>query len=169
MAKLIPAIDPTEISNLGERDIAIALVEQLPDDCVIYHSYPWLRPLRNDRSGKVTLREGEADFVILHPKAGLLVLEVKGGEIQYDFENRRWLRVEGSRTVEIKDPFAQARANLHALEEAISREGFGGQNIPCPYGYAVAFLTVITRVVYHPAQNRARCFRPRILNFLHSE
>ena len=139
MAKLIPPVDPREIANLGERDVAMALVEQLPDDCTVYHSYPWLRPQRNDRSGKVTLREGEADFVILHPKAGMLVLEVKGGEIEYDHENRRWLRREGSRVVEIKDPFAQARINVHALEEAILREGFGGKGFPCPYGYAVAF------------------------------
>ncbi len=139
MAKLIPPIDPNEIANMGERDVATALVQQLPDDCVIYHSFPWLRPLRNDRTGKVTLREGEADFVILHPRAGLLVLEVKGGEIHYDFENRRWLRGEGSRTTEIKDPFTQARTSLHELEKAISREGFSGQNIPCPYGYAVVF------------------------------
>ena len=140
MARLIPKIDPKDISNVGERDVAIALVSQLPDDCIIYHSYPWLRSDRNDRSRKITLREGEADFVIVHPKAGILILEVKGGVIKYDHENRAWYRQESHRVVEIKDPFEQARRNTHTLEQAIRRESFRGQStIPCPYGYAVVF------------------------------
>lgn len=140
MARLIPKIAPKDISNVGERDVATALVEQLPDNCIVYHSYAWLRADRNDRSKKVTLREGEADFVIVHPKAGILILEVKGGEIQYDHEGRGWFRKERNRTVEIKDPFEQARRNMHALEKEIQRESFRGQGrIPCPYGYAVVF------------------------------
>jgi hypothetical protein len=140
MARLIPKIAPQDISNVGERDIAIALVEQLPDDCIVYHSYPWLRADRNDRTKKVTLREGEADFVIVHPKAGILILEVKGGEIHYDHDGRGWYRKEPHRIVEIKDPFEQARRNGHTLEKEIRRESFRGQDkIPCPYGYAVAF------------------------------
>ncbi len=140
MARLIPKIAPHDIANVGERDIAIALVEQLPDDCIVYHSYPWLRADRNDKSKKVTLREGEADFVIVHPNAGILILEVKGGEIHYDHGDRRWYRKEPHRIVEIKDPFEQARRNTHALEREIRRESFPGQDrIPCPFGYAVAF------------------------------
>lgn len=140
MARLIPKIAPEDIANAGEREVAIALVAQLPDECIIYHSYPWLRSDRNDRSRKVTLREGEADFVIVHPKAGILVLEVKGGEIQYDHEDRGWFRHETHRVVGIKDPFEQARRNTHVLEQAIRKESFRGQpTIPCPYGYAVIF------------------------------
>lgn len=140
MARLIPKINPKDISNVGERDVAMALVTQLPDDCIIYHSYPWLKSDRNDRSRKVTLREGEADFVIVHPKAGILILEVKGGEIRYDNENRGWYRQESHRIVQITDPFEQARRSTHTLEQAIRRESFRGQsNIPCPYGYAVVF------------------------------
>lgn len=138
MARLIPKIAPEEIRNAGERDVATALVEQLPDEVIIYHSYPWLRPDRHDK--KVTLREGEADFVIVHPKAGLLILEVKGGEIRYDHGNRGWFRHETSRVVQIKDPFEQARRNTHKLEEVIRKESFKGHGkIPCPYGYAVVF------------------------------
>ena len=138
MARLIPKIAPEEIRNAGERDVATALVEQLPDEVIVYHSYPWLRPERHDKT--VTLREGEADFVIVHPKAGLLVLEVKGGEIRYDHDDRGWFRHETSRIVKIKDPFEQARRNTHNLEEAIRRESFKGHpHIPCPYGYAVVF------------------------------
>lgn len=138
MARLIPKILPKEISNKGERDVATALVEQLPDECVIYHSYPWLRSDRDHK--KVTLREGETDFVIVHPKFGLLVLEVKGGTIEYDETSRAWFRREYSQMVEIKDPFEQARKGTHQLEEMIRRESFRSEkHIPCPYGYAVVF------------------------------
>lgn len=140
MARLIPKVSPDEIQNAGERDIARALVKQLPDDVVIYHSYPWLRSERNDKSGKVTLREGEADFVVVHPNAGMLILEVKGGEIVYDNANRAWYRHEPHRVVEIKDPFEQARRNAHCLEQSIRKEMYRNlPNIPFPYGYAVAF------------------------------
>jgi Nuclease-related domain/Type III restriction enzyme, res subunit len=140
VARLIPKIAPGDIANVGERDVALALVEQLPDDVIIYHSFPWLRSDRNDKTKKITLREGETDFVIVHPKAGILILEVKGGEIHCDHENRGWYRQEQSRRVEIKDPFEQARTNMHTLEQAIRRESFRGQKtIPCPYGYAVVF------------------------------
>ncbi len=39
----------------------------LSDHQALRH-YPWLRSDRNDKTKKVTLREGEADFVIVHPK-----------------------------------------------------------------------------------------------------
>ncbi|MEQ8853609.1 NERD domain-containing protein [Gimesia sp.] len=140
MARLIPKIAPQDISNIGERDVAMALVDQLPDDVIIYHSYPWLKSDRNDFTKKVTLREGEADFVIVHPKAGILILEVKGGEIHYDHENRGWYRQEASRRVQIKDPFEQARGSTHILEQGIRKESFPNEKtIPCPYGYAVIF------------------------------
>ena len=84
MAKLIPKINPEDIGNNGERIVAMALVDQLPDDCIVYHSYPWLRQERNEYNNRTQLRQGEVDFVVIHPKAGLLVLEVKGGEIEYD-------------------------------------------------------------------------------------
>ncbi len=140
MARLIPKIVPQDISNVGERDVAMALVDQLPDDVVIYHSYPWLKSDRNDYTKKVTLREGEADFVIVHPKAGILILEVKGGVIHYDHTMRGWYRQETSRRVQIKDPFEQARRSTHSLEQMIRKESFPGEKtIPCPYGYAVVF------------------------------
>ena len=43
MARLIPNIEIDDISLKPERDVARALVELLPNDCTVYHSYPWLR------------------------------------------------------------------------------------------------------------------------------
>jgi hypothetical protein len=142
MARLIPSVDIDSIANLPERDVARALVEGLGEGCLIYHSYPWLRPERDQRGQEKYLGEGEADFVVLVPERGMLVLEVKGGDIQYDADGHRWYR-RSSRGIlnELsKDPFRQAERNCHVLAEQVRIRSFPGrETIPCPYGYAVVF------------------------------
>lgn len=140
MARLIPKIPLDEITLKPERDVARALIEQLPADSVVYHSYPWLNPERNNK-GNTILREGEADFVLVMPDLGLLVLEVKGGAIRYDPENHLWYRLlDDGRQRAIKDPFNQARHNAYALRDEIVKASFPGEKkLPCPFGYAVVF------------------------------
>ncbi|MDA7737425.1 NERD domain-containing protein [Porticoccus sp.] len=140
MARLIPKVEIEEIAVKSERDTARCLVDQLPNDCIIYHSYPWLRSDRNDR-GNTTIKEGETDFVIILPSHGMLILEVKGGEITYDEYSRDWSRVLGSGHLKpIQDPFEQARRNTHYLEQAIKLRGYqGASSLPFSYGYAVVF------------------------------
>src|SRR5260221_2301899 len=50
--------------------------ENMPDDFVVFHSVKWFA------KGKGTV--GEADFIIAHRVHGVLVLEVKGGEISME-------------------------------------------------------------------------------------
>jgi len=140
MARLIPKVEIDDISVKSERDVARCLVEQLPNDCIIYHSYPWLKTGRNDR-GNTTIKEGETDFIIIVPSHGMLVLEVKGGEIDYDAEYRQWNRVlSGGRLKPIQDPFVQANRNTHYLEKEIKQRGYQGANsLPFGFGYAVVF------------------------------
>lgn len=137
MARLIPNLQVNEIDLKPERDVARALVEQLPNEVIVYHSYPWLRSDRNDRTGNVTLQQGEADFLILWPDRGFLVLEVKGGEINYDSYTREWNRVGGR--YQIKDPFEQASGSLHYLINKIKELVYFGNNPDFTYGYAVVF------------------------------
>ncbi len=110
MARFIPEVPPGDIAHDSERMVYQAL-GTLPTGYVVMHSFPWLRPNR-DLAGE-PLREGEADFVVLHPDRGLLVLEVKGGNPQLD--GRTWTR-SGK---EMRDPFDQARRSRYALIEAI--------------------------------------------------
>lgn len=110
MARFIPDVSPADIVHDSERVVYEAL-RGLPRGFVVLHSFPWLRPTR-DLAGE-PLREGEADFVILHPERGLLVLEVKGGKPE--LTGRTWSR--GGR--ELRDPFDQARRSRYALLDAI--------------------------------------------------
>lgn len=134
MARLIPPVDPSSIENCGERVVAEALVSQLSGDWLVYHSYPWLR---RGRDGRGALREGEIDFVLFHPAEGLLALEVKGGDVRFDWEAHRYFRQTSHGRFDIKNPFEQARNNMHALEKSIKAHPAAGGAMPCSYGYAV--------------------------------
>lgn len=143
MARLIPKIDPSLIQNSGERIVAQALVEQLPSNCLIYHSFPWLRPQRHEKNNVPYLQPGEADFVIVHPDLGILVLEVKGGGIEYDPISGEWVRTDtwSGRQSVIQDPFLQAERNKYALLDRIQEhELFRGSGAPSyTIGHAVVF------------------------------
>ena len=135
MAKMIPDVDPSQLEHTSEEPVYIALRDQLNDEYVVLHSYPWLRPWR----GEGALSEGEADFVVLHPQHGLLVLEVKGGEtIRHD--GHRWFRDTKGGPREFQDPFLQARRNMHALLDiATERSGGRVKKGDLVHGYAVVF------------------------------
>ncbi|MCK6439694.1 MAG: NERD domain-containing protein/DEAD/DEAH box helicase [Planctomycetes bacterium] len=138
MARLVPPIRPDDIANHGERIVARNLAEQISHpQCVILHSYPWLRP---ERADDTTLHEGEADFVIIHPEVGMLVLEVKGGEIDYDPESRQWFRITERGKQRIRDPFEQARRAQHYIRnQIVEREFPRERNLPCSFGHCVVF------------------------------
>lgn len=134
MAKMLPEVSLEAIEHSSERIVYQALRDQLPNAYTVLHSYPWLRPQRSNIS--IALREGEADFVILHRERGLLVLEVKGGTLV--LEDRQWYREKAAGREKIKDPFDQASRNMHALLNSIE-ERSGLQRNQFSYGTAVVF------------------------------
>ena len=134
MAKLFPALSPGDIENHGERTVARALVDHLPDRVEVFHGFNWL-----SRSRAGTIMEGECDFVLLDANHGLLFVEVKGGSLLFD--GRQWVRiVRGEERLLNKDPFAQAQRGMHDIVGLV-RDQFGraGDNLPFTYGFAVAF------------------------------
>lgn len=133
MARMLPDVDPSQLEHTSEEPVYVALRDQLGADYVVLHSYPWLRPWRED-----ALAEGEADFVVVHPERGLLVLEVKGGDVWHD--GYRWFRDGANGPKEFKDPFKQAQRNMHALLDII-RERSGGKirREDLAHGYAAVF------------------------------
>ena len=93
MARLIPKVSVEEIQVKPERDVASALMEKLPEECIIYHSYPWLKLDRSDLDRSYKLKEGETDFVVVDPLYGILTLEVKGGQVEFDPTFHKWHRI----------------------------------------------------------------------------
>jgi hypothetical protein len=150
MAKLFPRIDPSEIENPGERIVARALLEQLPSRVEVFHSFNWIR--ENERG---TLQEGECDFVVLDPERGLLFVEVKGGTMRFDPDRMVWLRQldDGRQRKLKKDPFDQVRESMHEIVGRIRGRAFRGDDLPFPYGYAVAFPQCVYEGSLPPAMH----------------
>ena len=116
MAQMFPSQLPVEVVT-DPRRRAEALFfnqcqQQLEADVVVVYGYRWLEPLDNRRA-----TEGEADFTIIDPKRGILVLELKGGIIRRDAASGKYFSRElrGSREHEIKDPAFQAANSRRAI------------------------------------------------------
>ncbi|MEN8238921.1 MAG: NERD domain-containing protein [Actinomycetota bacterium] len=104
MARMYPQRLPEDVSA-SERPVYLAL-EQLPDPWRVFHSVAW-QSRRNGRQG-----DGEADFVLLHPGHGLIVIEAKGGSVT--IKDGEWFTSNKSGLFPI-DPFEQAVSSKHAL------------------------------------------------------
>jgi hypothetical protein len=81
------------------------------------------------------MRVGETDFVLLHARHGLLIMEVKDGH--YRVENRNWLAERRGAPVALPvDPFDQAVKNRYALAGWL-RANAGVRHVPA--GHCVVF------------------------------
>lgn len=115
-------------SEDSERLVARAL-RMLPDDWTVVHHLSW-QSKRGKRQG-----DGEADFVLIHPERGLVVVEVKGGGI--DVRDGRWLSTNrGGVTNEIKNPYEQVVSSKYALIKWLEDHDLGKS---ISVGHAVAF------------------------------
>src|SRR5688572_8919706 len=107
MARLLPDLsdaDLREVKSSAERRFYLASRSQLPADWSVLFSTPWIGTTLTGRR-----YDGEADFVLLVPNLGLLVVEVKGGGIAYDPLVGKWESRDRNGAVHaIKDPFRQA-------------------------------------------------------------
>jgi len=114
MAICIPDPEIVTPTSKAEARLYAALCEQLDDDFLVLHSVAWIsKPIGQGA------RDGEADFVIAHPRLGLLVIEVKGGEVSLDYERLQWTSRDRNGVLhDIKNPFDQAKgAKFSALEK----------------------------------------------------
>lgn len=132
MARMIPKKPHPDTKSQAELKLFAEFEKQLPDDYTVFHSVSW--QLKTHQRG---LEDGESDFLIAHPKFGLLIVEVKGGHIRYDGFTDQW----SSNNNPIKDPFKQGRKNKYSLLEKL-RELPVWRNRWLTVGYAAAFPDV---------------------------
>lgn len=81
------------------------LGEVLNDKFHVFHSVKWIDSSRGGKN-----KHGECDFLVAHPKLGILVIEVKGGvEIAFDGITDVWSSKDRNGKIHtIKDPVEQA-------------------------------------------------------------
>ncbi len=132
MATMIPDIDPALIENNGEQRFYEA-ARELPAAYIVYYSYKFSA---GEHAENPTLIY-EADFIIVHPRLGYLVVEVKEG--QYQYFNNRWQKQLGREFVEVeKDPVAQAERAMYSILTRHKKETKKSQ-FPLKIKYAVCF------------------------------
>ena len=120
---------PDEDSRWAEKQVFDAF-QQLSDDWTIIYSLRWAGH-RKGRNG-----EGEADFLLLHPKFGMLVTEVKGGR-EILVKNGDWFSMKKGDYIPIRDPFEQASDSKFALNQWLKKELPGLPKLP--FGHFVVF------------------------------
>ena len=133
MARMYPERLPESVTSNAERRLFDALASSLDQHHTVYAGVRWIS---KKRFGALP---GEADFVIVHPERGMIVLEVKGGRISFDAPSGRWHSIDRyDERHEIKNPAEQAQRNFYALCDKL-REVDGRTNLRESGGYAVAF------------------------------
>ena len=116
MARIHPTSPGNDVS-LAERRVFELLAARLPADWIVLHGRRVVVP----SEGRRPPVESEADFLVLDPARGVVVLEVKGGsDIGVDADG--WFSVDsrGNRKA-IKEPAAQAQRVMHTMMAHLSR------------------------------------------------
>lgn len=133
MSRLFPERIPESAPD-SEREVFRSLASTLSDEFAVFHGVAWHR---HDHQP-----DGEADFLVAHPELGLLVLEVKGGGIDFEpmwgwFSTNRY----GTR-VKINDPFQQALTAKHAILRELKDDPRWPPRQSVQIGYAVCFPAI---------------------------
>jgi hypothetical protein len=126
MAICIPSPEIVSPNSKAEARLFAALCAQLDDDFLVLHSVAWISKPKGQGP-----RDGEADFMIAHPRLGLLVIEVKGGAVSLDYTRLKWTsRDRHGATHDIKNPFDQAKnAKYSALQKLQESPGWQRLNL----------------------------------------
>lgn len=132
-----PAYDPDSEVKLAEA------LDRSSGEWTIIHSVAW-QGRRREREG-----DGEADFVLLHPRYGAVVLEAKGGDIRLD--SGRWTTTDRFGNTSDIDPFEQAVASKTALYKFLKARL--GKAIPTCHAVVFPFLRTVPEL--GPAAPRA--------------
>ncbi|MDR3454954.1 MAG: 3'-5' exonuclease [Rhodoferax sp.] len=137
MATLIPSMG-TCVSRMtgGERRLAERLEQKLDDDYLLWYDVP------------IGPRHLHPDFVVMHPRRGLLILEVKDWSpktIQQADKQSWQVFIDGTLKT-LPNPAEQARQYAHAVVDALKRDPQlvepGGEHqgkLAFPWSYGVVF------------------------------
>ncbi|MBE9186217.1 NERD domain-containing protein [Microcoleus sp. LEGE 07076] len=99
MARMIPKKLSSTTRSYAEKTLFQIFENNLSNDYVVFHGAWW-------QDTKDTVQDREADFIVIHPDRGILIVEVKGGKISYDPVNMVWYQNEHKMKI---SPFKQAK------------------------------------------------------------
>jgi len=142
MPRMLPS-RPDPDSPDSEKRVFKILERELPGDWVCIHSRRFVIPPTPGRKA----REGEVDFIVLHPERGYACLEVKGGYIERDEHNNWHSTDRNDQRHPIADPSKQASRGCHSIKDYL-REKLPGSALH--YSWGVIFPDSYTEVALGP-------------------
>lgn len=120
MARMIPPLIPPDCAP-GERIVFERLAsDPQADGWIVLHSLELARHVRQV--------QGEADFVVIIPGAGVAVIEVKSHLSVKRFENGQWVLGKGRPTS--RSPFQQASEAMHSIRHYLRQKRLDLDGIP---------------------------------------
>ena len=133
MAQMIPKSFPyTDDPDRWAELQAFRAFETLDDSWVVFYGVAW-QALHNGRQ-----RDGECDFVLLHPKHGLYAVEVKGGS-EIGVIDGQWYTTRRGQRIPLKEsPFSQAVKSKNFLKDYLA-DDIPGFRVEQPIGHFVVF------------------------------
>ena len=151
MATLIPSISAC-VSRMtgGERRVAERLEQKLDHDYLLWYDVP------------VGPKHSHPDFMVLHPRRGMLVLEVKDWRLStiLQADKGTWDIMGDAGPKTVASPLEQARQYAHQVVNALERdpqlvqpEGRYAGKLAFPWSYGVV-LPNITRKQFDTAELR---------------
>ncbi|WP_369046795.1 nuclease-related domain-containing DEAD/DEAH box helicase [Sinomonas sp. P10A9] len=135
MARMMPAYCPNDAPP-GERALYAALSSSSETaDWIVLHSLGIADHVRQV--------EGEADFVVIVPEHGVLVIEVKSHQSIHRRADGRWKLGNDAPTT--RGPFQQVRECMHSLRNFLERKHVDLRSVPLLY--AVWFTSIRARTM----------------------
>jgi Nuclease-related domain/UvrD-like helicase C-terminal domain/AAA domain len=147
MATLIPSFGTCRFDSSGERRLAERLEQKLDDDYLLWHNVP------------VGPKQSHPDFVVMHPRHGILILETKDWRLDTIKQATRqaWDILVNGQVKVVMSPLAQARfcaiqvvQSLERDKQLIHSSGPHQGKLAFPWGHGVVF-TRITRKQFDDA------------------
>lgn len=118
-AELLPHLsehDILDIPSAAEQEVYRALRDQLPSTWLVIHSLEFIKETKTKKHS-----DREADFVIFAPEFGILVVEVKGGGVEYVKKFDKWYSIDRhGEKHEIKNPVRQAKEAKYEIARHMS-------------------------------------------------
>ena len=129
---MIPDI-PREFDPKSQEGLMFEELNNLPENYYVFHSFSIVTV-----DGTV-VKESETDFVIFHPKKGILCLEAKAGQI--DYVDGYWKYGSGKK-MQKDGPYNQASSNKWKLKDYMINHGLNYEFEHCKLMHAVWFPNV---------------------------
>ena len=132
MARMIPSVISPDVKSWAERKI-FKWFKEAPDteDWIVLHSL--------NLPEHETVIDGEADFVVIAPKYGIFVLEVKGGRVKRNDGMWEFINRFGNVDKKSRGPFEQAKEAINSIMKHVEKRSDSnhGDMKNIFYGYGV--------------------------------